>query len=144
MKFLRKTKENVENTTLIEILLANERKKKNWDYFDLAKKINDTNINEKTVKKWEYGLLYPDLNTIYKLSEIYNIPSEELVQAKNNSMNKGLGFIHFKFIDWFCYITNASIMVSIVLHLLFIYIIAPILALVFFVFCIQFAMQGTI
>ena len=84
------------------------------------------------------------INTIYKLSEIYNIPSEELVQAKNNSMNEGLGFIHFKFIDWFCYITNASIMVSIVLHLLFIYIIAPILALVFFVFCIQFALQGTI
>ena len=84
MKFLRKTKENVENTTLIEILLANERKKKNWDYFDLAKKINDTNINEKTVKKWEYGLLYPNLETIYKLSDIYDIPSEELIQARNN------------------------------------------------------------
>ena len=61
---------------IIEFVLKSAREKNHWDYFDVAKKINDTNINEKTVKKWEYGLLYPDLNTIYKLSEIYNIPSE--------------------------------------------------------------------
>lgn len=137
MKFLRKTKENVENTTLIEILLANERKKKNWDYFDLAKKINDTNINEKTVKKWEYGLLYPNLETIYKLSDIYDIPSEELIQARNNSLNYGYKNIRFKFIDWLCYIANFSIITSIIINFLLIYIIAPSYAFCFFYQCAQ-------
>lgn len=141
MKFLRKTKENIENTTLIEILLANERKKKNWDYFDLAKKINDTNINEKTVKKWEYGLLYPNLETIYKLSDIYDIPSEELIQARNNSLNYGYKNIRFKFIDWLCYIANFSIITSIIINFLLIYIIAPSYAFWFFYQCAQKAIS---
>ena len=141
MKFLRKTKENVENTTLIEILLANERKKKNQDYFDLAKKINDTNINEKTVKKWEYGLLYPNLETIYKLSDIYDIPSEELIQARNNSLNYGYKNIRFKFIDWLCYIANFSIITSIIINFLLIYIIAPSYAFWFFYQCAQKAIS---
>lgn len=141
MKFLRKAKENVENTTLIEILLANERKKKNWDYFDLAKKINDTNINEKTVKKWEYGLLYPNLETIYKLSDIYDIPSEELIQARNNSLNYGYKNIRFKFIDWLCYIANFSIITSIIINFLLIYIIAPSYAFWFFYQCAQKAIS---
>ena len=122
---------------IIEFILKSAREKNHWDYFDVAKKINDTNINEKTVKKWEYGLLYPDLNTIYKLSEIYNIPSEELVQARNNSMNKGLGIIHFRFIDWFCYITNISIITSIIFNFVLVYIIAPIFAFWYFVSCVQ-------
>lgn len=122
---------------IIEFVLKSAREKNHWDYFDVAKKINDTNINEKTVKKWEYGLLYPDLNTIYKLSEIYNIPSEELVQARNNSMNKGLGIIHFRFIDWFCYITNISIITSIIFNFFLVYIIAPIFAFWYFVSCVQ-------
>ena len=122
---------------IIEFVLKFAREKNHWDYFDVAKKINDTNINEKTVKKWEYGLLYPDLNTIYKLSEIYNIPSEELVQARNNSMNKGLGIIHFRFIDWFCYITNISIITSIIFNFVLVYIIAPIFAFWYFVSCVQ-------
>ncbi len=122
---------------IIEFVLKSAREKNHWDYFDVAKKINDTNINEKTVKKWEYGLLYPDLNTIYKLSEIYNIPSEELVQARNNSMNKGLGIIHFRFIDWFCYITNISIITSIIFNFVLVYIIAPIFAFWYFVSCVQ-------
>lgn len=136
--FMKKLKERYHNIALIEVILKTARNRKKWDYYDVAKRINDTNINEKTVKKWEYGLLYPDLNTIYKLSEIYNIPSEELVQAKNNSMNEGLGFIHFKFIDWFCYITNASIMVSIVLHLFLIYIVAPFFFLGLFAFILNY------
>ena len=135
---MKKLKERYHNIALIEVILKTARNRKKWDYYDVAKRINDTNINEKTVKKWEYGLLYPDLNTIYKLSEIYNIPSEELVQAKNNSMNEGLGFIHFKFIDWFCYITNASIMVSIVLHLFLIYIVAPFFFLGLFAFILNY------
>ena len=136
--FMKKLKEKYQNIALIEVILKTARNRKKWDYYDVAKRIDDTNINEKTVKKWEYGLLYPDLNTIYKLSEIYNIPSEELVQSKNNSMNKGLGFIHFKFIDWFCYITNASIMVSIALHLFFMYIVAPFFFLGLFAFILNY------
>lgn len=141
MNFLKKQKEIKEENILIEFLLTSERQKRHWDYYDVAKKINDTNINEKTVKKWEYGLKYPDLNAIYKLSEIYQIPSEELVQARNNSLNYGYKNIRFKFIDWFCYIANISIMTSIIINFIIIYILAPTFAFIFFYNCAQEALS---
>ena len=71
--------------TQIEELLRLLRLNKNWTYWQLVEKLEDDRLTEKDVKKWEYGLKYPDLDMIYKLSELYQIPSEELIQAKNNS-----------------------------------------------------------
>ena len=69
-------------------------------------------IDEKIVKKWEYGLEYPDLDTIYRLSEIYEIPSENFVIAKNNSFKEGFETIHMEFIKRFCYITGISLKIG--------------------------------
>lgn len=139
--FMKKLKEKYQNIALIEVILKTARNRKKWDYYDVAKRIDDTNINEKTVKKWEYGLLYPNLETIYKLSDIYDIPSEELIQARNNSLNYGYKNIRFKFIDWLCYIANFSIITSIIINFLLIYIIAPSYAFWFFYQCAQKAIS---
>ena len=79
--------------TSLEQLLYNLRIKNNYSYVEVVNKLNDDTLTEKKVKKWEKGLEYPDLNMIYKISEMYNIPSEILVQAKNYSFNKGLASI---------------------------------------------------
>ena len=70
----------------LEVILQNERLKRGWNYKHLAEQLALPNITAKNVKKWEYSFEYPDLKTIYRISELYQIPSEILVQAKNNAM----------------------------------------------------------
>ena len=95
--------------TQIEELLRLLRLNKDWTYLHLVEKLKDDKLTEKDVKKWEYGLKYPDLDTIYKLSEIYEVPSAELIQAKNNSLEKGMGSININTIKWICYFLNISL-----------------------------------
>ena len=95
--------------TSLEQLLYNLRIKNNYSYVEVVNKLNDDTLTEKKVKKWEKGLEYPDLNMIYKISEMYNIPSEILVQAKNYSFNKGLASIKMILIKWICYLLDVSI-----------------------------------
>ena len=88
-------------------------------------------INEKTVKKWEYGLEYPDLDMIYELSELYKIPSEDIIRAKSNSFEKGMNSININAIKWICYFLNISFYAGIVLMIIF-YVVALVLAFMFF------------
>lgn len=107
-------KKIVVETRTIEQLLKDLRQEKNWSYLDLVEELARKNvmIDEKTVKKWEFGLEYPDLNTIYKLSQIYSISSENFVIAKNNSFKEGFETIHMEFIKRFCYITGISLKIG--------------------------------
>ena len=109
-EILKENKKIVETRT-IEELLKDLRTKKDWSYWNLVEELSKRNImiDEKRVKKWEYGLEYPDLDTIYRLSEIYEIPSENFVIAKNNSFKEGFETIHMEFIKRFCYITGISL-----------------------------------
>lgn len=106
-------KKNIETRT-IEQLLKDLRVAKDWSYWDLVEELSEKKImvDEKIVKKWEYGLEYPDLDTIYRLSEIYEIPSENFVIAKNNSFKEGFETIHMEFIKRFCYITGISLKIG--------------------------------
>lgn len=117
--------------TQIEELLRLLRLNKNWTYLQVLEKINDDKLTEKDIKKWEYGLKYPDLDTIYKLSELYQISSEELIQAKNNSYEQGMGSININTIKWICYFLNISLSAGAVLTVIF-YVAALIGALLFF------------
>lgn len=117
--------------TQIEELLRLLRLNKNWTYWQLVEKLNDDKLTEKDVKKWEYGLKYPDLDMVYKLSELYEIPSAELIQAKNNSYEKGMGSINIYTIKWICYILNISLGAGAVMVTIF-YVIALVGALMFF------------
>lgn len=112
-EILKENKKIVETRT-IEELLKDLRTKKDWSYWNLVEELSKRNImiDEKRVKKWEYGLEYPDLDTIYRLSEIYEIPSENFVIAKNNSFKEGFETIHMEFIKRFCYITGISLKIG--------------------------------
>ncbi len=116
----------------IEELLVELRTKNGLSRIELVYKLNDIKVTEKDIKKWEIGLKYPDLDTIYKLSEIYKVPSEEFILAKNNSYEKGLGRISKKIIRWFVYTLNISFYAGVVITII-LYIVTFIGALWFFV-----------
>ena len=121
-----------ENRT-IEELLKELRESKHWSYLNLIDELykKGLNVDEKIVKKWEIGLEYPDLDTIYLLSELYMIPSEDLIIAKQNSFDKACNSIHMTLIKWICYISGFSYKVGFVIVTIF-YIMAYFLALMAF------------
>ena len=121
-----------ENRT-IEELLKELRESKHWSYLNLIDELykKGLNVDEKIVKKWEIGLEYPDLDTIYLLSELYMIPSEDLIIAKQNSFDKACNSIHMTLIKWICYIFGFSYKVGFVIVTIF-YIMAYFLALMAF------------
>lgn len=120
-----KLKEPKENPITLEVILQNERLKRGWNYEHVAKQLATPNITAKNVKKWEYSFEYPDLNTIYKLSELYQIPSEILVQAKSNGYSEGLHSVHKLFIKTICYIFNLPIKAMVIFSYIFLYILLP-------------------
>ena len=140
IKKVSKSKENpkqenkIVETRTIEQLLRDLRQEKNWSYWNVVDELTRKGIilNEKTIKKWEYGLEYPDLDIIYKLSEIYLVPSENFVIAKNNSFKEGYETIHMELIKRICYITGISIKVGYIAMYVFIGL-ALIWALLFFI-----------
>ena len=69
-------------------------------------------VDEKKVKKWEIGLEYPEINEIYKLSELYFVASENFIMAKTNSYQEGLASVHATLIKWICYFTGISLKIG--------------------------------
>ena len=100
----------VETRTLEELLL-DLRKEKNWTYINIIEEMQKFGIplDETQIKKWELGLEYPNSDILYKFSELYMIPVENLIMAKSNSYAKGMASIHRMAIKWICYITGFSI-----------------------------------
>ena len=111
----------IEKRTL-EQLFKDLREDRNWTYINIVEELNKLGVivDEKLVKKWEIGLEYPDLDTFYKLSELYSIPSENFIIAKTNSLNEGLQSIHMVLIKWICYFTDISLKVALIVVYTFI------------------------
>lgn len=132
----------IEKRTIEELFLE-LRTKNNWTYIDIMEKLSKHGIfiTEKTVKKWEIGLIYPSTQEIYKLSEIFMFPAENFIMAKSNSYKKGMDSIHVMAIKWFCYITGASITVSIIGMYILLFL-ATIYAFVFFTECVDMFMRS--
>ena len=108
-------KENVSiETRNIETMLRELREGKNWTYLNVVEELNKLGIltTEKLIRKWEIGLEYPNLDTIYKLSELYMVPSKDFIKAKSNSFEEGYNSINATLIKWFCYLTGASLKVG--------------------------------
>ena len=103
----------IEKRTLEE-LLRDLRTQKDWTYYNVLEELANRNaiIKEETVKRWEYGLEYPDLDMIYRLADIYGIPSEDFIIAKNNSFKEGFESIHMFFIKNICYATGVSLKIG--------------------------------
>lgn len=118
---------------IIEELLKKLRESRNWTYNDVAYNLNDTNILTEDIKKMESGLEYPDWDVMYKLSELYSVPVEEFVKAKEYSYEKLKNSISVTIIKWMNYLFGISFKVSIVLITIF-YFVAAIRKLVVFYF----------
>ena len=104
--------------TTLETLLTNLRIQKYWTYLNVVEELSKLGVmvTEKQVKKWEYGLEIPDLDMIYKLSELYFISSEKLISARDYSFSQSY---HSSFLlllaKWFCYLTGFTVKASSIL-----------------------------
>jgi len=74
--------------------LYEQRKQKGLTEEQLADKINMINVQPINIKKWERDLEFPDLDAIYKLSEIYMISSAEIIDKKQKTLQAGVEGIH--------------------------------------------------
>ena len=110
---------------IIEEFLKRLRESKKWTYNDVAYNLNDTNILTEDIKKMESGLEYPDWDVMYKLSELYKVPVEEFVKAKEYSYEKLKNSFSVTAIKWINYLFGISFKVSMVLLVIF-YIVASI------------------
>lgn len=109
---------------IIEELLKKLRESKGWTYNDVAYNLNDTNILTENIKKMESGLEYPDWDVMYKLSELYKVPIEEFVKAKEYSYEKLKNSFSMTIIKWVNYLFGISFKVTYVLLVIFYFVAA--------------------
>lgn len=69
------------------MMISSLRKEKGMTQLDLAQKMG---VTDKSVSKWERDLSFPDITSIPKLAEIFDISVDELMQIKteSNTQNK--------------------------------------------------------
>lgn len=72
------------------MMISSLRKEKGMTQLELAEKMG---VTDKAVSKWERDLSFPDINSIPKLAEIFEVSVDELMQVKtetreNMSKNK--------------------------------------------------------
>lgn len=70
------------------MMISSLRKEKGMTQLELAEKMG---VTDKAVSKWERDLSFPDINSIPKLAEVFEISVDELMQVKTatkENMNK--------------------------------------------------------
>ena len=85
------------------------RCKKEYTIEELVQKIDMPNVTIKSVRKWEHDMEFPDLEKMYKLSEIYHVPIEELMQVRTQTLEEGLKGVHKTLILFIGYVLWFSI-----------------------------------
>ena len=67
------------------MMIASLRKEKRMTQIELAEKMG---VTDKAVSKWERDLACPDVSTLRKLTEVFDISVDELMQCKAESQNE--------------------------------------------------------
>ena len=67
------------------MMIASLRKEKRKTQIELAEKMG---VTDKAVSKWERDLACPDVSTLPKLAEVFDISVDELMQCKAESQNE--------------------------------------------------------
>ncbi len=98
------------------------RQKKGYSIEELAEMFNNENITVKKIRKWEHDLEFPNIDEIYKLSEIYEVPSEEFLQVKTQTLQEGTKMIHKNIIRIIGYILGLSMYGSVVFSYIFLWV----------------------
>ena len=65
--------------------IATLRKESNLTQIELAQKINFSN---KAISRWEQGEVLPDIETIQKLSEIFNVPISSILEEQDDNKKR--------------------------------------------------------
>lgn len=87
--------EQVKKHTL-GVMISSLRKEKGMTQLELAEKMG---VTDKAVSKWERDLSSPDINSIPKLAEIFEISVDKLMQVQTNEKeNKNKGKVN-KIVD---------------------------------------------
>ena len=68
-------------------ILTELRKQNNMTQADLAEKMC---VTDKAVSKWERDISCPNIETIQKLADFFNIPVNELLSAKRKSKKNNI------------------------------------------------------
>lgn len=78
------------------VMISSLRKEKGMTQLELAEKMG---VTDKAVSKWERDLSSPDINSIPKLAEIFEISVDKLMQVQTNEKeNKNKGKVN-KIVD---------------------------------------------
>ena len=64
------------------MMISTLRKEKGMTQLELAEKMG---VTDKAVSKWERDLSFPDINSIPKLAEIFEVSVDELMQIKTDT-----------------------------------------------------------
>ena len=64
-------------------IIAAKRKELGMTQLELAEKMG---VTDKAVSKWERDLSYPDVNSLPKLAEIFDMTVDELMQIKTETV----------------------------------------------------------
>ena len=83
--------ENVK--AIVSHNLLRLRKENNLTQAELAKKIS---YSDKAISRWESGEVVPDLETIYALSEVFNVPVSQITEThteerEEEKLKSGIG-----------------------------------------------------
>ena len=63
-------------------MIAAMRKERGMTQLELAEKMG---VTDKAVSKWERDLSFPDVNSLPRLAEIFNVTVDEMMQVKVNT-----------------------------------------------------------
>ena len=69
------------------MMISTLRKEKGMTQLELAEQMG---VTDKAVSKWERDLSFPDINSIPKLAEIFEVSVDELMQVKTE-MKENIG-----------------------------------------------------
>ena len=69
-------------TQTLGMMISALRKEKGMTQLDLAEKVG---VTDKAVSKWERDLSFPDINSIPKLAEIFEVSVDELMQVNSET-----------------------------------------------------------
>ena len=116
IKFKEKLLENDFGAYIYDL-----RIKKEYTIEELVQKIDMQIVTTKSIRKWEHDLEFPNLDQMYKLSEIYEVPIEELMQVRTQTLEEGLKGVHKVFIRFLGYLLGFSIYGTIVMGYLVIF-----------------------
>ena len=95
------------------------------------------NVSQTNIKKWERDLEFPEIDVIYKLSEIYMISAAEIIDKKQKTLQSGINGIHKYIIRWLSFMMGLSIYGTIIFCRVFLTVVLICVTIWFYNICMR-------